>query len=310
MNSSGDKKDKTTITSLNSLLVVDKERDWTSHDVVARMRGIIGQRRIGHTGSLDPAATGVMLLCLGQATRLVEYMVHSKKCYEGEIVLGITTDTDDAEGVPIKTNSVPGMEENLDLEKICSKFLGTIQQVPPIYSAVKIRGQRAYSIARSGRKPDLQSRTVSIYELTLIRKCFNRLSIFVTCGPGMYVRSLARDIGTAIGTGGHLSSLRRVTNGSFNVEDAHTISEIENLMNQGRIGEVLIDLDKGILNLETLVVAMPEAKKIRNGQSIAHPAALSEIPKIMRCYDEEDRFLGIVQSRDDGFIYPKKILSV
>ena len=310
MNSSGDKKDKTTITSLNSLLVVDKERDWTSHDVVARMRGITGQRRIGHTGTLDPAATGVMLLCLGQATRLVEYMVHSKKCYEGEIVLGITTDTDDAEGVPIKTNSVPGMEENLDLEKICSKFLGTIQQVPPIYSAVKIRGQRAYSIARSGRKPDLQSRTVSIYELTLIRKCFNRLSIFVTCGPGMYVRSLARDIGTAIGTGGHLSSLRRVTNGSFNVEDAHTISEIENLMNQGRIGEVLIDLDKGILNLETLVVAMPEAKKIRNGQSIAHSAALSEIPKIMRCYDEEDHFLGIVQSRDDGFIYPKKILSV
>lgn len=310
MKSSGDEKNKNTITSLNSLLVVDKERDWTSHDVVARMRGIIGQRRIGHTGSLDPAATGVMLLCLGQATRLVEYMVHSKKCYEGEIVLGITTDTDDAEGIPIRNISVPSMDENLDLEKICSNFLGTIQQVPPIYSAIKIRGQRAYSIARSGKKPDLKSRAVSIYELKLIRKSFNRLSIFVTCGPGMYVRSLARDIGAAIGTGGHLGSLRRTTNGSFNLEDAHTLSEIEDLMNQGRIGEVLIDLDKGISNLETLVVAMPEAKKLRNGQSIAHSAALSKIPRIMRCYDEESHFLGIVQSRDDGFVHPKKILSL
>tara|TARA_B100000029_G_C17604616_1_gene966999 strand:- start:4578 stop:5414 length:837 start_codon:yes stop_codon:yes gene_type:complete len=276
--------------------------------VVARLRGLTGQRRIGHTGALDPAATGVMILCLGRTTRLVEYMVPVSKSYEGEIVLGITTDTDDSEGVPIEKGHVPGLEIDLNLDSVASKFSGFIQQVPPAYSAIKVSGKRAYSVARSGEKPFLLPREVYIENLTLTRTAFDRLAIKVTCGSGTYIRSIARDIGKMLTTGGHLSSLKRVKNGRFTLRDAHTVSEIEELIKLEQLNQILLKPDAGILDLEVLTVSAQEATKISSGQTIFCNTKNLKSSKIMRCYDEEKQFLGIVELREGGIIHPKKVL--
>ena len=292
---------------LTGILVLNKETGWTSHDVVARLRGLTGQRRIGHTGTLDPAATGVMLLCLGRATRLVEYMAPSSKSYEGEIVLGVTTDTDDADGDPISKDCVPGSEVDLNLDLVVSKFSGFIEQVPPIYSAIKVSGERAYSIARSGRNLKLLSRQVYIENLTLTRTSFDKLAIKVTCSSGTYIRSLARDIGMMLKTGGHLNSLKRVKNGRFTLADARTISEIEELIKLNRLNQIMLEPDAGILDLEVLIVSMREAKKIRSGQNIFRNTIPLKSLNIMRCYDEKKHFLGIVELRERGMVHPKKI---
>ena len=188
---------------LTGVLLIDKEPGWTSHDVVARARRLTGQRRIGHTGALDPMATGLLVLCLGRATRLVEYMMPSEKAYEGEIALGQEMDTDDAEGAPTRAGELP--EGAIDLDALARQFTGEIMQTPPAYSAVKVDGRRAYALAREGETPELKPRPVRVSTLRLERLAPDRLRVNVSCGPGMYVRSLARDIGRAIGCGAHLA---------------------------------------------------------------------------------------------------------
>ena len=168
---------------LTGILLIDKEPGWTSHDVVARSRRLTGQRRIGHTGALDPMATGLLVLCLGRATRLVEYMMASEKAYEGEIALGQETDTDDAEGAPTASGEVPAGD--LDLDGIARRFTGEIMQTPPAYSAVKVEGRRAYALAREGETPELRPRPVRVTSLGLERTAPDRLRVDVHCGPGM-----------------------------------------------------------------------------------------------------------------------------
>lgn len=249
-----------------------------------------------------------MILCLGRTTRLVEYMVPLSKSYEGEIVLGITTDTDDSDGDPIKKGCIPGLEVDLDLDLVASKFSGFIQQVPPAYSAIKVAGKRAYSVARSGEKPKLLPRQVYVQNLTLTRTDFDRLAIKVTCGSGTYIRSIARDIGMMLTTGGHLSSLKRVKNGRFTLSDAHTVSEIEELIKLDQLNQILLKPDAGILDLEVLTVSAQVATKISSGQNIFYNAKTLKFPKIMRCYNEEKQFLGIVELREGGIVHPKKVL--
>jgi tRNA pseudouridine55 synthase len=211
---------------LHGILLIDKPAGWTSHDVVARVRRLTGQRKMGHTGTLDPMATGLLVLCLGDATRLVEYMSGHEKRYEGAITLGVTTATDDAEGGILQARPVPPFDE-AELEMALDRFRGEITQRPPAYSAVKIDGRRAYAIARSGETPRIASRQVTIHEFTARRIAEDRLSIVVRCSAGTYIRSLARDLGELLGCGAHLSSLRRTHAGRFAVEDAVTLETIE-----------------------------------------------------------------------------------
>jgi tRNA pseudouridine55 synthase len=200
-------------------LLVDKPSGWTSHDVVAKVRGLSRQRQIGHTGTLDPMATGLLVLCLGRATRLVEYMVGHDKAYTGIIQLGASTTTDDAEGEVTERAPVPALTAD-DQRRVAAAFTGRIEQVPPAYSAVKVAGQRAYAVARKGGAVSLGARPVTVYEMALELEGSDRLRIEVRCSSGTYVRSLARDMGVALGTLGHLAALRRKSVGGFGVEDA------------------------------------------------------------------------------------------
>ncbi|HPC84599.1 MAG TPA: tRNA pseudouridine(55) synthase TruB [Thermoanaerobaculaceae bacterium] len=206
--------------SRHGFLLVDKPAGPTSHDVVQAARRALRERRIGHTGTLDPAATGLLLLCIGKATRLQSFMLTWEKTYEGEIALGIATTTYDTEGEPLgPRRPVPALDE-AQLAGIAARFSGTIEQLPPPYSAKKLAGRKLYELARAGEQVPLEPKTVTVHELRLELSAPDRLRFSVTCSSGTYVRSLAHDMGEVLGCGGHLASLRRVRIGPWLAADA------------------------------------------------------------------------------------------
>ena len=291
---------------LTGLLLVDKEPGWTSHDVVAKARGITGQRKIGHTGTLDPMATGLLVLCLGRATRLVEYMTGHDKYYEGEIRLGVTTDTDDAEGTAIATYPVPPITGE-DLDAIAARFTGPQLQAPPAYSAVKVEGKRAYAAARAGSPLDLQPRPITVHALQLRAAGPDRLAIEVHCGAGTYVRSLARDIGAAIGCGAHLSALRRTQAGRFDVAGAVTISEMAAIAGSGRLASILLPLDEGLLDHDAAILSIDHCRTLAAGGpvDVEPPTRGSEAARV---YTTDGVFVAVGTIKSEGQIQPKKVL--
>jgi len=218
------------MTAPSGLIIVDKPGGMTSHDVVARVRRLAGTRRVGHAGTLDPMATGVLVVGVEKATRLLGYLTLTEKTYEGTIRLGQSTSTDDAEGEPAggspATDIPPGA---LDAE--IAELTGDIWQVPPGVSAIKVNGQRAYKLTRAGAAPELPARPVTVYEFTVtdVRQAgdFLDLDAVIRCSSGTYIRALARDLGAALGTGGHLTALRRTAVGPYDLAQAHTLQELE-----------------------------------------------------------------------------------
>lgn len=273
------------------ILLIDKPQGWTSHDVVARARGICRQRRIGHTGTLDPMATGLLVLCLGRATRLVEYMTAHDKEYVGEMLLGAETDTDDAEGTITARAPVPPLT-GADLERVAAEFRGVIQQVPPAYSAVKVDGQRAYAVARKGGDLELRPRPVRIDHFELQQVAPDRLGFRVACGAGTYVRSLARDLGRRLGCGAHLTALRRTHVGAFSVEEAITLDVLQEFADQQRLDLVLRASDEGVANLPAAILGERSVASWLNGQRIrtGEPGQLAEA---LRAYSFDGSFLGM-----------------
>ncbi|MBA4179063.1 MAG: tRNA pseudouridine(55) synthase TruB [Anaerolinea sp.] len=295
--------------ALDGIIVMDKPAGWTSHDVVAKARGITGQRRIGHTGTLDPMATGVLVLCLGQATRLVEYMTAHDKRYEGEIVLGATTTTDDAEGEILLRRPVPPVVE-AQLRELERRFRGYLSQRPPAYSAIKVDGIRAYARARAGEERQLPERPITIHEIALAPLSPGRLRVAVHCGPGTYVRSLARDIGEALGCGAHLGSLRRTHVGRFSLTGATTLNAIAAHVENGTLEEVLLQPDEGIAEFDAAIVDHPRAAKLRFGAVVAGlvPAARATLPA--RIYDTAGEFVGVGSVAENGEIRGVKVLNL
>lgn len=292
---------------LDGILLVDKQPGWTSHDVVAKLRGITGQRRAGHTGTLDPAATGLLVVCFGRATRLVEYMSAHDKIYEGEIALGVATDTDDAEGTVIAVRAVPGITAG-DLQQLCERFTGDIQQVPPAYSAVQVEGTRAYAAARRGAALTLEAREVRIDALELALVAPGKLRVRVECGPGTYVRSLARDIGEALGCGAHLAQLRRTRAGSFDVSEAATIGDIEAVAKDGKLAALLRAMDEGVMEHDAIVLGGDRAAVLAHGERLRVATEPWEPAEEARVYSLDGRFHGIASVREDGSIVPVKML--
>src|SRR5947208_9593088 len=212
----------------DGLVVVDKPAGCTSHDVVARLRRIYGQRRVGHAGTLDPDATGVLLVGLGRATRLLRFLTETRKVYRGEVAFGVATDTLDAAGTETDRRAMPGLTR-ADLEALLPRFLGTIAQIPPMVSAVKVDGKRLHERARQGEVVERAPRTVRIDRIqveSFIPGEFPRARVLVECGSGTYIRSLAADLGEALGGCAHLAGLRRLQVGPFPVEEARTLEEI------------------------------------------------------------------------------------
>jgi tRNA pseudouridine55 synthase len=294
--------------SLTGILLIDKPQGWTSHDVVAKARGITGQRRIGHTGTLDPMATGLLVLCLGQATRLVEYMVGHDKRYEGEIHLGVATDTDDADGKVTATGAVPAITGS-NLADLSQRFSGTIMQRPPAYSAVKIAGKRAYAVARAGGSLELAERSVAIHQLELELRSRARLGVRLHCGPGTYVRSLARDIGEALGCGAHLSSLRRTTVGRLDVGDAIGLEALGSVVAGDRLAAVILSADEGIAGVDAAILTTDRASRLANGQALEPGSGAARAVSLARIYGTDGAFVGTGSVGENGEIRPLKVLS-
>jgi tRNA pseudouridine55 synthase len=207
------------------LVVVDKSPGMTSHDVVARVRRLAGTRKVGHAGTLDPMATGVLVLGVDRATRLLGHLMLTEKAYDATIRLGAVTTTDDAEGEVVSTHDVSGVRED-DVRTELARFVGDIEQVPTAVSAIKVDGQRAYARVRAGEQVELKARPVTIHELVVHAVDLPEVRISVRCSSGTYIRAIARDLGAALGVGGHLSALRRTAVGSFDLSVARTLDEL------------------------------------------------------------------------------------
>jgi tRNA pseudouridine55 synthase len=275
--------------SYSGLLVIDKPLEWTSHDVVGRVRRLADERRVGHAGTLDPLATGVLLVCVGQATRLVEYLVGHDKSYETTIRLGQTTATYDAEGAVVLERPVE--VSPAEIADALNRFRGHIRQRPPVYSAVKQDGQPLYKRARRGETVEAPLREVVIHTLEFLDWRPPLLDLRVICSSGTYIRSLAHDIGEALGTGGHVAALRRTAVGDFTLDEAVALGDLtpENLAGH------LLPPETAVRALPRLELDEDEARRITQGQHVpADPARAMR--GLRRVYGPDGRFLGIISA--------------
>ncbi|GBD23214.1 tRNA pseudouridine synthase B [bacterium HR29] len=293
---------------LHGVLLVDKPPAWTSHDVVAKVRRLSGERRIGHTGTLDPNATGLLVLCLGRATRLAEFMTALPKTYEGEIALGVRTDTDDADGNVLEERPVPAFDE-ARLRELEEAFTGELLQRPPAYSAVKVDGERSYALARRGEAVELPPRLVTVYELRLRRIAPDRLGIRVRCSAGCYVRALARDIGEALGCGAHLASLARTEVGVFRLSQAHTLDQLAAASAEGRLPELILPPDEGVASYEAAIVTPSRAWRLAHGELIGPSPRPWRPSELARLYDTRGEFIGMGRVLETGHIRPLKVIA-
>ena len=297
---------------MDGLLVVDKPSGMSSHDVVARARRALREKRIGHTGTLDPLATGVLVLCVGSATRLSEYLLGEDKAYEGLIKLGERTDTDDAEGRVIDTRPVPPLTDQ-DLRALESRFTGEIAQVPPQFSAIQKDGQRAYALARNGQAVALTPRHITIYALRLAivhrqempGSGASWLAFSVRCSAGTYIRALARDIGEVLGCGAHVASLRRTQVGPFSLANAVALSDLEEAARAGQV--TLLPMDRALANWPAVTLDEPTARRLKHGQRVALPELRVQPAAKVRVYDAQGCFFAVA-SWDGTMLKPIKVL--
>ena len=275
-------------TPLGGVLNVDKPAGCTSHDVVGRVRRLAGLRQVGHAGTLDPMATGVLVLCLGRATRLLEYLTGQPKSYLAEVTLGATTDTYDAEGETVDRRPVTAVTHE-QLDGALDAFRGEIMQRPPAYSALKRDGVPLYQRARAGEQVEVEARPVTVYSLELLAFDGQTVQLRIRCGAGTYIRSIAHDLGQALGCGGHLSALRRTAVGPFTVHDAVTLAR---LAEAGALPDALLPADAAVAHLPQVEMDAADAARLLHGQVIA--SAVPQPSGLARAYGPDERFLGIV----------------
>ncbi len=255
----------------SGILVVDKPAGPTSHDVVDRVRRVLGTRRAGHTGTLDPFATGVLPVCVGKATRLARFMVESEKEYVATVRLGFATTTDDFHGEPLGSPRVGGVSEEA-IGVACGALRGTILQVPPAFSAKRVQGQRAYDLARRGVSYDRRAVRVTVYSLEVLALEGECLDLKVRCSAGTYVRAIARDLGEALGVGGHLTGLRRTRSGGFGVEDAVGWSELEGAAERMR------PASDAVRHLPAITLGPDGLRAVRHGRDLDEGLVMAGLP--------------------------------
>jgi tRNA pseudouridine55 synthase len=303
---------------LSGIINVDKPPGLTSHDVVDAIRRVAGQRKVGHAGTLDPMATGVLLVCLGQATRVSQYLMEGRKRYRATIVLGSTTETYDGDGEFVTSGGRIDFTR-AEIEAALNRFLGRIEQVPPMYSAVKRGGQPLYKLARQGRTVERQPRPVEIYHLELRDWSSPSLIVTVTCSRGTYVRSLAHDLGQVLGSGAYLASLVRLASGSFTLEDAVSLDRLEEAFQHGQEDRYLMAIDEALLSWPAMIVAGEDARRIAHGQAISGDAAQASealgsgesVPPLVRAYSYDGHFLAILSFHaPTGLWRPKKVFAL
>ena len=270
----------------NGILVIDKSAGWTSQDVAAKLRGVFHERRVGHGGTLDPMATGVLPVFIGRATRAAEFLESAEKEYVAGLRLGVVTDTQDTSGTVLETNSV--CVTRAQLEAALRQFLGTIEQIPPMYSAIKINGQKLYELARRGQEVARKPRSITIHELELLEGEGADWTIRVRCSKGTYVRTLCHDLGRALGCGGCMSSLRRTRAGSFTLAQAVTMQQVLDFAAGQDPQQLLMPVDAVFAAHPPLIVTLGQAAKLKNGAQVKD---WQFQPGTYRVYAEDGEFL-------------------
>jgi tRNA pseudouridine55 synthase len=289
--------------------VIDKPSGWTSHDVVARVRRIVGERRVGHAGTLDPAATGVLPLAVGYATRTIEYLSNADKSYRAWVRFGVTTDSADGDGTVTSVSDASELAQDR-LETILEEFRGDIMQRPPMHSALKVDGTRLYHFARKGQEVAVEPRPVTIRELRPVAWEPPVLCIDVACSKGTYIRSLARDIGERAGTGAYLDRLVRTGSGPFSLDDARTLERFEQEFESGGWAAVSFPPDHVLRDLPEIVLADDDATAWGQGKPVPLPGDVG-LGSPVRAYNAAGAWLG-VGGVDvvHGVVRPSKVISV
>ena len=274
---------------MNGIVIIDKPAGWTSQDVTARLRRVFGTRRIGHGGTLDPLATGVLPVLVGRATRGVEFFEHAEKTYETELLLGVATDTEDTTGTVLTRREVSVTQEQLD--GTLERFRGEIMQIPPMYSALKVNGQKLCDLARKGRQVERQPRPVTIHELTLLSREGDTLRLRVRCSKGTYIRTLCADIGEALGCGGCMQALRRTQAGEYTIAEAVPLQQ---LLESPEPETYLRDVDTMFRGYPGVKLTVNQEKRCRNGNafSVSLPGGT------YRAYSQSGEFLMLAKVED------------
>ena len=286
---------------MDGIINIYKEAGYTSFDVVAKLRGILKERKIGHTGTLDPEATGVLPVCIGKATKLCELMLDKEKTYEAVMLLGVTTDTEDLTGKVLQTQNVQVTEE--EVIRATEKFTGVYEQVPPMYSALKVDGKRLYELAREGKEVERKPRTVEIYEnkpLCMVRNAvgsIDQVILNVRCSKGTYIRSLIRDMGEYLGCGACMKSLMRTQAGAFSIGDALTLAEVEEARDEGRLSEIILPIDSFLMKYPEVSVVPEFEKYLYNGNQLSLNMLSGKINPSegdgFRVYDTNGKLIGL-----------------
>ena len=271
---------------MDGIVIVDKPQGWTSQDVTARLRRVFGTRRIGHGGTLDPMATGVLPVFVGRATRAVEFFEHAEKTYETVLRFGITTDTEDMTGTVLTEENVSFTEEQL--QETLAAFRGEILQVPPMYSALKVNGRKLCDLARKGKTVERQPRPITIHELTLVERGENTLRLRVRCSKGTYIRTLCKDIGEKLGCGGCMESLRRVAAGEYTIDEA---VPLQTLLDTEEPEKYLRDVDTMFRNYPAVTLTSNQETRCRNGNAFS----VSLAPGTYRAYSQAGEFLMLAK---------------
>lgn len=270
---------------MNGIILIDKPQDWTSHDVVAKLRGILHERRIGHSGTLDPLATGLLVVFVGRATRAVEFAEADSKEYIAGLRLGLSTDTQDISGNVIAECS--DLPDEGAVRRAVNSFIGDIEQIPPMYSAIKIGGKKLYELARKGQSVERAPRKITVSSIEIIGREGGDYLLKIACSKGTYVRTLCNDIGASLGCGACMSSLRRISAGAFSVESSHSIDEVENAANEGQLVDITLPVDTLFSALPELKVPESTANRLKTGNIIKISAADGDY----RVYSDSGEFL-------------------
>ena len=278
---------------MDGVIVIRKEKGFTSHDVVAKLRGILHMKKIGHTGTLDPDAEGVLPVALGKATRLVDMITDKEKTYEAVMRLGVVTDTQDMSGTVLSQTTELSVTEE-ELCTVVSSFVGDYMQVPPMYSALKVNGKKLYELAREGKTVERKPRPVHFYEIEILDISFPLVRFRVTCSKGTYIRTLCNDIGEKLGCGGAMEELLRTRSGNFTLEESMTLSQVEEAVANGTIGEKIVSIED-VLSMYPALICTPEGDRLLgNGNPVPEELVQggSREEKV-RMYKSSGNFTGI-----------------
>jgi tRNA pseudouridine55 synthase len=293
---------------MDGVLNINKPSGMTSHDVVQAVRRITKEKRVGHTGTLDPLATGVLVICMGKATRIAQYLEAGEKEYKAVMRLGVTTDTLDAQGRVLETRLYSPLDRSQLLHAL-QGFIGTVMQQPPAYSAIKVKGVASYKLARQGKAEPLKPRKITIFSIELTAYEDPFVSLTVKCSRGVYIRTLCADLGETLGPGAHLTSLERTRSGRFSTDCAVTLYELADLATAGAFGQILVPMDEALAEFPAVTVDETNAGRLVHGNRVPWQGDLADMSVTpVRVYSPSGSFLALARA-EKGEIRPELVFS-